>query len=405
MSLSFIRSTVLTLVTLYAAGLAAPPADAAMPLRLPWHTPKPAAAPPAPERPAIAAVGAPLSADPVGGPARGTVIMVHAGGWAGHDTNAQAQLMTRPASLFLERGWRVVSIDYHEGTAGLRGVLDAAGAELARNDHDRPLCIYGESSGAHLALVAAARLRSIDCVMGLGTPTDVPLYETDGAVSADPLVRLVASQMSRFFGTTLAETATWDPVRLTASIRADVLLIREADDMLVPAAHSTRFQAASPTTQTVELHAGDRAVAATHFVHGTVSEEGRASYAAALGAFADRAVSAGDGQRDAARTGCAQVNRSIKHTGPLRLQSALRCLARTDPQPLSGGRSRWRRTSVMLRGHITAARIWAGLRTTSSGRHALAAAAKRHVRISVHTADRSRITLRRAPTIPRATAR
>ena len=127
--------------------------------------------------PVIAPVAEPISADPAG-PARGTMILVHAGGWAGHDAHAQKLLMDRPGDLLLARGWRVVSIDYEEGTAGLQDVLNAAGNELARKSTDGPVCIYGESSGAHLALVAAQRLRAIDCVIGLGTPTDLPLYET-----------------------------------------------------------------------------------------------------------------------------------------------------------------------------------------------------------------------------------
>lgn len=73
----------------------------------------------------------PLAADP-SGRVRGTMILVHGGGWAGHDGYAQSELMKKPGDLFLARGWRVVSIDYHEGRAGLQDVLETAGAELAR---------------------------------------------------------------------------------------------------------------------------------------------------------------------------------------------------------------------------------------------------------------------------------
>ena len=114
--------------------LHAPPADAAFPFRLPIFTPKP------PPVPVIAPVQAPISADPVG-PVRGTMIMVHAGGWAGHDGHAQDLLLKQPGDIFLARGWRVVSIDYDEGVDGLQDVLDAAGAELARKSGDGPVCI------------------------------------------------------------------------------------------------------------------------------------------------------------------------------------------------------------------------------------------------------------------------
>lgn len=84
--------------------------------------------------------------------------MVYGSGWSGHNRQAQDELLKSPGSLFLARGWRVVSIDYNEGAAGLQDVLNATGAELARTSGDGPVCIYGESSGAHLALVAASRL-------------------------------------------------------------------------------------------------------------------------------------------------------------------------------------------------------------------------------------------------------
>ena len=236
-------------------GLPAPQADAAFAFRLPSiFRPKPAPAPPV-----IPPVAAPVSIDPAGGFARGTVIMIHAGGWAGHDGYAQDQLMKSPGNLFLERGWRVVSIDYNDGTDGLQDVLDAAGAELARRTGGGPLCLYGESSGAHLALVAASRLRAIDCVIGLGTPTDLTLYQAQGSASADARVRLVASQIGRYFGTTLEQAAPWNLVALAPTIHADVLLVHETDDTIVPPIHSLRFQFARPTTQVVALEPGDPA--------------------------------------------------------------------------------------------------------------------------------------------------
>ncbi len=213
--------------------------------------------PPPPPPPAIPAVAEKLMRDPADGIVRGTVILVHAGGWAGHDANAQEILFERPGDLFAGRGWRVVSVDYGEGPAGLDDVLAAIGAELVRGTAPGPLCIYGESAGGQLALVAAARLRSVDCVIGLGTPTDLALYQSDAATSANGQVRVVASRMATFFGNTPEALGPWDPVSLAPSIRADVLLLTEADDMYVSPAHAQRFQAARPSTQTVALESGD----------------------------------------------------------------------------------------------------------------------------------------------------
>ncbi|HEV2784873.1 MAG TPA: hypothetical protein VGV67_00680, partial [Solirubrobacteraceae bacterium] len=325
MSSALNRLAILVTVAACAAAQNPPQADA-----LSLFTPKPVAGPPAPA--AIPPVAGPTSNDPAPAPARGTVIMVFGSGWAGHSAEARDELIGRPGGLFLQRGWRVVSIDYDEGADGLQDVLDAAGAELARKTGDGPLCIYGESSGAHLALLAASRLRAIDCVIGLGTPTDLARFRSEGAASDDGRVRLVAGQISRLFGSTPAELNPWDPVTVAPSIRADVLLVSEGDDTIVPVSHSIRFQEARPTTELVELEAGDPADAATRFVHGTASAGGRARYEAALGAFTDRAVAARAAARRAGRTGCAQANRSIGQITLKTLQDALRCLARSDPQ-------------------------------------------------------------------------
>ncbi|MEA2218490.1 MAG: hypothetical protein QOJ35_1116 [Solirubrobacteraceae bacterium] len=375
----------LTLVSLLC--LAAAPAHAAAPPILdPLLNPTQPVARTAP-------VGGPVSADPAG-PVRGTMLMVHGGGWAGHDTHARDILLTTPGQVLLDRGWRVVSIDYNEGTQGLQDVLDAAGAELARKTSGGPLCIYGESAGAHLALVAASRLRAINCVIGLGTPTDLLVYEADAAVNPDLRLRLVASQMQRFFGSTALEVARWDPVALAPEIHSDVLLLHEGDDVIVPAVHDQRFQAVRPTTQVVDLEAGDPADPSTAFVHGTISAAGRAHYDAEIGAFADRAVAARAAELRSARMGCAGTRRSLPEVGVTGLQSALRCLASKDARSLPARPGTWRRTTLNMHGEINAARIWAGLRTTTAGRRALVATARRRSRVSVQPGDRSRVTLR-----------
>lgn len=354
----------------------------------------PALAPkPPPPPPAIAPVQPPVSADPAG-PARGTMILVHGGGWAGHDAELQNELLKSPGDLFVARGWRVVSVDYNEGAAGLQDVLDVAGAELARRSSDGPLCIYGESAGAHLALMAASRLRAIDCVIGLGAPTDLYQYTVEAAASSDERLKLVSSQIGRLFGTTAATTSAWNLVALAPAFQADVLLVHEADDELVNASHAQRFQAARPTTQLVELAAGDQNDPSADFMHGTVSELGRGQYTANIGSFADRAVAGRDADRGAARSGCAQVARSVAETGAKGLQSALRCLVRTAARRAPSGSRSWRSTSIKLRGEVNAARVWASLRATKNGQRALAAVARRRATVTVRSADRSRVTLR-----------
>ena len=339
----------------------AAPAGAAGDLPLPAPAPKPRV---------VAPVAAPAVADPAG-PVRGTMIMVHSGGWAGHDAYARDLLVNRPGAMLRARGWRTVSLDYEEGTRGLQDVMSAVDAEVARRTGAGPVCLYGESAGGHLALVAASRLSSVDCVIALGAPTDLGLYVAEAVAGRDGRIDLVAFQMLRFFGRSAAEWAPWNPATLGASIGADVLLIHEDDDPVVSRLHNERFAAGSPTTQQVDLEAGS--AAGERFVHGTVSEAGLARYASALGSFADRAVAARKAERAAARTGCSQVTRPSSRVGLSRLQTALSCLARKDVRAQRTSAGGWQQTSVTLRGEVNAARVWANLRATTSGKRALAA--------------------------------
>jgi acetyl esterase/lipase len=350
--------------------------------------------PPPPPPKVVAPVANRLTRDPDDGVVRGTVIMIHAGGWAGHDANAQQILFSVPGDIFHARGWRIVSLDYDEGTAGLSDILSAVRDELARGTKTGPLCLYGESAGGHLALVAASRSPSIDCVIGLGAPTDLPLYEEEGPTSSNDQVRLIASRMARFFGTTPAQLAPWNPVGLAPKMRADVLLIDEGDDAYVPREHAERFKAARPTTQFVVLEPGDPADPSTKFVHGTVSEAGRGVYAATVGAFADRIVAANKAERLAARTGCARVNKTLASIKLAVVKATLGCLARKGAAAGQAFDRAWRSTSIRLHGEINAARIWALLRSTKAGRKALAAAARSRATLSVRTSEKSRVTLR-----------
>jgi hypothetical protein len=142
------------------------------------------------------------------------------------------------------------------------------------------------------------------------------------------------------------------------------------------------------------LEPGDPNNPADDFMHGTISANGRTQYANAIGSFADRAVAAGAAERNAARTGCSGVGRSISEVGLPSLQSALRCLARKDAEALRAGTASWQQTNIKLRGEVNAARIWASLRGSKSGKRALAAAAAKRAKVLVQTGDRTRVTLR-----------
>lgn len=237
--------------------------------------------------PAAPSAGAPALTRAPGGTPRGTMILVHGGAWRGPDSREQARLLRRPGDLLLRHRWRVVSVDYRQGKHGLRDVL-AAVERLAPHRGEAPLCLYGESAGGQLALVAAARRQSVDCVIAAGAPTDFQAYFARAATAAEPLQRQVADLIRRIFGTTPQATAPWEPVRLARRIDADVLLLRAANDPLIPPEQMRRFRSVRPSTRSVELEGGR-----THpWVHASLSARGEKVLRSTLAAFVDRAAAA-----------------------------------------------------------------------------------------------------------------
>jgi acetyl esterase/lipase len=385
-----LRSAVVSLVVILQSLVASMPA-AAVPLLAPSAT----------ATTAEPTVGASMIAEPVGQAAVGTMILIHGGGWLGPNDVAQHNVMDDPGRLLLDRGWRVVSIDYAEGTRGLQNILDSVGSGSVPGAGLGPLCLYGESAGAQLALVAASRLPAVDCVIGVGTPTDLALLQSDTSSSADPDVRAVASRLGVVFGTTAAQLSEWSPLGIAASIPADVMLIHESNDPLVSLTHAMSFQATVPTTQVVELEPGDPGDPSTAFRHGTVSPLGRTRYAAAVGTFADRARSARDAGRMASKLHCGGYLQSMAVVGLPAMTRSLRCLARHDRR-LHASRGPARPRPVTLRPHglLNAARLWATLRATSSGRRVLVELARGRATVVARLGSPSRVrvgVLRSAP--------
>jgi hypothetical protein len=113
---------------------------------LPLVTPKPPQA-------VVPPVAAPAIVDP-GGAVRGTMIMVHAGGWAGHDEHAPDLLSSAPGSSSSRSAGASCRWTARRARRGCRMSSATAGSELARRTSSRPVCIYGESAGGHLALLA-----------------------------------------------------------------------------------------------------------------------------------------------------------------------------------------------------------------------------------------------------------
>ncbi|MDX6682421.1 MAG: hypothetical protein QOG94_2460 [Solirubrobacteraceae bacterium] len=350
--------------------------------------------PPAPEP--LRAPAAALTSSPA--KVRGTMIMLHGGGWTGPGPRSQAKLMTMPGEMLNARGWRTVSVDYRAGADSLTDVLSATNAEAAQATGGL-LCVYGESAGAQLALVVAARVPAVDCVVAVGPPTDFETYIGEVQASHDPQRKAVADQIEAVWGATPEARAPYDPIGLVPSIGADVLLMREADDPLIPIEQVDRFVAARPTSERMELEGvpGGPADPSQIFLHGTLSDSGRGQYRATLGRFVDRAAASYAAERHAARTRCKGVTRTVGQSGSPRMQTALRCLARSDAGARRAGAARARTTSRSVRGEVNAARAWAALRVNTTGRRVLAALASGRAKTTVQSGDPSRVTLRVKP--------
>lgn len=345
-------------------------------------------------------VSAPVVASAASG-IRGTIVLVHGGAWRGPDSEHQQRLVRQPGELLVQRGWRVVSVDYKKGQEGLQDVLDTIGQELTQ-PNGKLLFVYGESAGAQLALVAAARLPAVDCVIGAGAPTDFQAYLADPASKVDKARKFVAQTLREVFGETPQATAPWEPVHLAGAMEADVMLLRQADDALIPLDQVERFRAVRPATQSAELEAGDPNQPDQAWLHGTISANGLRSYQAAIGSFVDRVAAAHQAGRRAGRTRCAGANRRVARIGTAHFRRALRCLARRSSGASRVARSRASRltpTTTAVLGEVTPARAWAALRATRPGRRQLAALGAGKARASLQIGNPSQLLVNPAGTV------
>ena len=345
---------------------------------------------PPPNRP----VSAPIVASAATG-VRGTMVMIHGGGWRGPDAEHQQRLAREPGDLLVKRGWRVVSVDYKKGQAGLQDALDTVGQELMQ-PNGKLLCLYGESAGGQLALVAASRVPAVDCVISAGAPTDFQAFLADPLAATEPARKYVADTIRDVFGSTPEQTAPWEPVRVAGPMDADVLLLRQADDQLIPADQVQRFRSVRPATESLELEAGDLSRPDQVWLHGTLSANGRNTYLSAVARFADRAVAAHRTARAASRTRCAGANVRLVRIGVERFRRALRCLARRSTRASRTSRSSSLRRvgTTRVPGEITAARVWATLRRSRTGRRQLADLARDRARASVRIGAPSQLVVR-----------
>lgn len=222
-----------------------------------------------------------------GGSPHGVVIYFHGGGWRGDtpsDCESNVTKAVRPSAagllpvgpgptneFFASQGWRSVSAGY-AGTARLgaggarRSVSDALRwYDLYADRTELPLCVAGDSSGAHIALAVAVE-RPVDCVVVTGAPTDLTELVPDTA-------EVVRSP----FGRSEEALRRYSPLLRVEQIPPEtpVLLGHALCDPIVPARQSERFgerrgELAAPAL--TEVHLMERGP--QPFTHATAASRG-----------------------------------------------------------------------------------------------------------------------------------
>jgi acetyl esterase/lipase len=186
--------------------------------------------------------------------ARAGVIVLHGGAWSATGPEVTAAL--RPAARrFARLGLRVANVDYRPGAASL-----ADARRALRRLHRRRVCVYGESAGGQLALMLAARHRSVRCVITVGAVADLPGLRRDHAV--DLLVRLAKRAWAHAPGGLRAHS----PLTYARRLRMPVLIAGLRRDPIVPVAQQRRLAARLPRARLLLQESGDR-----EFVHGKAS--------------------------------------------------------------------------------------------------------------------------------------
>jgi acetyl esterase/lipase len=184
------------------------------------------------------------------GESRGTVLLLHGGGWHGDLGPAADELMSATIEVLLDWGYDVANIGYRSGAAGLADARAATEEMRARLGPEEPLCLYGTSAGAQLALVVAAeRAGAVDCVVDLLGP---PNLEDFGS-------RELSSEGERqaraAFGE--GEVAAVSPLNVASRVPAPVLIGAATCDAYIEPADQRELAGRLPDADLVAIERGD----------------------------------------------------------------------------------------------------------------------------------------------------
>jgi acetyl esterase/lipase len=182
------------------------------------------------------------------------VVYLHGGGWrrGSRRSRPPAPLNTTLYEHLAEQGFAVATADYRlSGEATFPAPLDdvRAAVEWVRSEMDSaPMFLWGESAGAHLALLAALDGGKVDGVVAWFPPTDLlglpgDLTDVGGAADPGPDSReALLLGVPAHLDPDLARRAS--PLTFARPDAPPVLLMHGDADNLVPAAQSIRLATA-----------------------------------------------------------------------------------------------------------------------------------------------------------------
>lgn len=189
---------------------------------------------------------------------KGLVMLIHGGGWRPSNPVYMA-LMQPAARIYNDAGWSTRIQAEHGGMQSYIDVMRAA-VTYKKAIRDRPLCLYGQSSGGQIALLAAASLgKVVSCVITDAAPTwlDLPPDTGDHAY--------VRSMASSAFGPD--SLRPFSPLSYAPQTTAKVFMTYAENDPLIPTWQAQFYAYLKPGTKTVSLPAGS-----VPWVHSKVSK-------------------------------------------------------------------------------------------------------------------------------------
>jgi len=196
--------------------------------------------------PAYYELGQPAGAF-VGQPPKGLMIAIHGGGWWGVGRSVTA--LERPAAtLWRNRGWLTLNIDYRGCAQSFPDVLWFHDAARQLVGPALPLCVTGVSSGAHLALMMASSRPDVACVIAEGPPAN--LLTLPNQTAYNPVTRKSDQTAGprRVYYQAVAAFGESQLAALSPALhpgRARLLLATATQDSTIPTAQGQEMAAAA----------------------------------------------------------------------------------------------------------------------------------------------------------------